>query len=69
MAESVQATHTRPARRGGKFWIAGTSNGCSCQNTSYSKIHYFPSHEEIRRQWIALYHIIQQQRQNIGKSH
>ena len=33
-----------------------TSNGSSCQNTSYCKgvkMHYFPSNEEIRRKWVA----------------
>ena len=56
MAERVQATRTKPSRRGGKFCVAGTSNGSSCQNTSYCegvKMHYFPSNEEICRKWVA----------------
>ncbi|XP_065066424.1 THAP domain-containing protein 2-like [Rhopilema esculentum] len=56
MAESKQSTHTKPSRRGGKFCVAGTANGSSCQNTSYCKdvkMHYFPSNEELRRKWVA----------------
>lgn len=44
----------RPAKRGGRYCVAGGPNKTSCTNTSYTEgvsMHYFPSAEDARQKW------------------
>ena len=55
MAENIYEGSYGALRRGGKYCVAGTPNGISCTNTSYTtgiSMHRFPKNDIVRRKWV-----------------
>ena len=57
MSEDVQQGLRAKRKKGGKYCVAGTVNGISCKNVSYTpnvSVHKFPADPATRNAWVKL---------------
>ena len=55
MSEDVQQGQRAKRKKGGKYCVAGTVNGISCKNGSYTpnvSVHKFPADPATRNAWV-----------------